>query len=403
MPGACSQGQQVISQHDEKPELGRLQVDSACLSVADGWIWDMPVYADQIRPAKLVLAALSTMVLEDLGPQGGISWWRDLDAPRSILIADYLVGLTHSTASNLEQTVMHRDKLKSAWTTEGMRLGARIRAGQGKPEMLSQLTDQDQNRSVEIDAHLSGFFRATGSVLDTLVGLIVGTAGLATPLVRADWAIVRKSADEKKVKTFLTGTDGGRRAQLDLLERVRVLAADGGDWLDWTLDFRNTQVHRATRTTLMMRDPKRATGIVNPLPRHPAQTEGESLAITYSRAIEEAMLTEDALDTLNFIFHHLHELTVQVTRLCVNVWQTRRDDPVLIAQPSKQWPKLLQGDQRHFAGAVPDGRLPRGNTMLVGPEGAMRLQRGLFLDEHRRTWQRWLNEDAEESQASSPK
>lgn len=108
-------------------------------------IWDMPVYADQIRPAKLVLAALSTMVLEDLGPQGGISWWRDLDAPRSILIADYLVGLTHSTASNLEQTVMHRDKLKSAWTTEGMRLGARIRAGQGKPEMLSQSRPRCRN------------------------------------------------------------------------------------------------------------------------------------------------------------------------------------------------------------------------------------------------------------------
>lgn len=353
----------------------------------------MPVYADQIRPASLVLTALSTMVLEDLSPQGGVSWWKNLDAPRSILIADYLIGLTHSTSSNLQQAVMHREKLKTAWTTEGMRLGARIRAGRGQPGVLSPLTDQDQNRSVEIDAHLSGFFRAAGSVLDTLAGLVVGSAGLATSLVRADWAIVRKSADESKIKSVLASTDGGRSAQLELLGNVRNLAADGGDWLDWTLDFRNTQVHRASRTTLVVLNPKRTTGIMNPLPRHPAQTEGESLAVTYSRAIDEAMLTEDALDTLDHVFRHLHELTLHATRLCIDIWQARRDDPLIITQPKKQWAKLLQGDQRSFAGAVPGGRIPGGDTMLVGPEASLRLQRGLFLDEHRRTWQRWLNEE----------
>ena len=151
------------------------------LSVGGGWL-DMG-YARLRRPDPPGQARPRRSVDDGPGrprPAGRHLLVEDLDAPRSILIADYLVGLTHSTASNLEQTVMHRDKLKSAWTTEGMRLGARIRAGQGKPEMLSQLTDQDQNRSVEIDAHLSGFFRATGSVLNTLVGLIVGTAGPAT-------------------------------------------------------------------------------------------------------------------------------------------------------------------------------------------------------------------------------
>jgi hypothetical protein len=160
---------------------------------------------------------------------------------------------------------------------------------------------------------------------------------------------------------------------------VRDAAASGPpDWTGWVDDMRNTLVHRARRLSLALHE-KTTQDVMRPLPRHPAQAETE--AIARSPKFLDDRLHEHANDTLAGALTATHDVVATTTAALVKLWQRRREDPDLIPQPAKQWPKLKQGSERDFPGFAP-GRMPDYGTsgfLTLNPSQGRRLRGALLL------------------------
>ncbi|WP_449340437.1 hypothetical protein [Streptomyces chartreusis] len=145
-------------------------------------------YADEARAAIVPLLALQEQFQNDLSmEQGGFAWWQghQLTAGRRVLISDYLMSLPFSVETNLVEAVMHARSTKQLRYADGMQWQHRIRRQTGHPPWAGR-TERDDDRDVEIGAHIAGFFRCVGSVVDNLACLVIGVAGLRTPITRAD-------------------------------------------------------------------------------------------------------------------------------------------------------------------------------------------------------------------------
>jgi hypothetical protein len=92
------------------------------------------------------------------------------------------------------------------------------------------------NRRVEASGHVAGFFRAGGSALDNLGGIVVGIVGLKKPIVRASWADLKLSED---VPVGPATEGSGRDLQVAVIDTVRAGLATGpdGKWTSGTRSF----------------------------------------------------------------------------------------------------------------------------------------------------------------------
>jgi hypothetical protein len=227
------------------------------------------LYSASISPATLRLTALAQQVATDMAAGEGVAWW-DLDPARSILIGDYLIGLMESAEANLTQASMHLACTNDLWTADGFATRARMQSAPVLgPGIFGAHNERDSNRTVEANGHVAGFFRAAGSALDNVGGIVVGVAGLRTPIVLAAWTGL-KLGNRAPVGSAPDGP--GRDLQIAVVDGVRAAITKGPDgWSDWTTDFRHTLVHRASRLALTMSDPRRADSFLRPLPRHPAR------------------------------------------------------------------------------------------------------------------------------------
>ncbi|MET9618116.1 hypothetical protein [Kitasatospora indigofera] len=354
----------------------------------------MDLYRDTARLALLPLSAVHEAILSDLDPQaGGVSWWAGhLDTPRRILIGDYLLSLTRSTEDNLVEAAMHVHRFSEAQEAETQWFKRRALTRSLRGERWLDPDRETANRRVEAEAHLGGFFRAVGSVMDNLAGLVIGVAGLSTKIVRAD--ISHLSLDKPSPKGALPDGLPGRAVQLELIGELKAAINDGPeDWLPWLDHMRNTLVHRARRLTFSLQDPRQPSGFLHPLCQAPDWTDAEAIARSGGRPLADC-LTEDATVTMQGAL-----LTaVNVTRLCASAaartWAERRTKPDLIMQPQQQWPQLANGRQTNFQGWDP-GRLPKlvpNSSLLIHPSRARRIQAGLFSNESRPQWSAWLRE-----------
>src|SRR5664279_2630906 len=116
----------------------------------------MARYADQVTTAVLPLLGLGQQVLGDLDTEeGGITWWSDsLDAPRRILIADYLIELSGSCEANLVEAVMHLERVKQDWFAAGHDFQEASRSLRGQKSLFPR-TERAENREVEATAHVA--------------------------------------------------------------------------------------------------------------------------------------------------------------------------------------------------------------------------------------------------------
>ncbi|MFI0217303.1 hypothetical protein [Streptomyces lydicus] len=349
-------------------------------------------YADEARAAIVPLLALQEQFQSDLSlEEGGFSWWQGftLTAGRRILISDYLMSLPASVETNLVEAVMHAHKIKELRFAEGIRWRERLRQRPDTHRWLER-NDRDQNRDVEASAHLAGFFRCVGSVIDNLAGLVIGVAGLRVKIPKADAGRLRM---DRETADGLAASGPGRELQLDLVRAMKGAVRAGPEgWWEWADDLRNTLVHRARRLEANMYDAKKDNALVCPLPRHPKQTDAEARARS-GRQLGE-YLDEDAEVTIAGIL----EVTIEVTRVtasaAVKTWEQRRRDPGLIPQPVEQWPEMKQGREVVFAGCNPTS-LPQqraGSMLLMNPNRSRRLAAGKLTDPDLHVWKDWLTE-----------
>ena len=107
--------------------------------------------------------------------------------------------------------------------------------------------------------HTIGFIRAIAGALDCFGASVVGVAAVKTNLLRADLDSARRALGQ------VTGAAGDRiqadiRAQLEaLIERV-----GPPGWFRWTLDLRNTVIHRGRRLQLSELRPIPSDSLVPP-------------------------------------------------------------------------------------------------------------------------------------------
>ncbi|MFG2925563.1 hypothetical protein ACGFYA_29170 [Streptomyces sp. NPDC048305] len=349
-------------------------------------------YADEVKVAIVPLLALQEQFQCDLSMEwGGFEWWQDyqLTAGRRILISDYLMSLPFSVETNLVEAVMHARQTKQLRYADGAQWRQRIRLRTGKPPWGGR-TERDEDRGVEIGAHIAGFFRCVGSVVDNLAGLVVGVAGLRTPITRAD---VGRLRFEKQTPSGLCPEGPGREEQLKLVLAMKNATATGPNgWWQWTDDMRNTLVHRARRVEPNMYDEKADPVMVRPLPRHPKQTDAEARARA-GRPLGE-FLDEDADVTIAGILDAVIEMARATAVAAVATWDERRRDPQLILQPAEQWPTMKQGLEVPFAGCNPTELPPqrRGTILAMNPNRTRRLQAGKLMDADLHVWSEWLNQ-----------
>jgi len=352
------------------------------------------LYSDLVSPATLPLSALAQQVLADMAAGKGVAWW-DLDDARSILIGDYLIGLMESAEANLTQASMHLARTNELWTADGFATRAAMRSASARGQgIFGRPGEKDSNRRVEANGHVAGFFRASGSALDNVGGIVVGVIGLKTPIVRASWNDLHLS----KTAPVGSAPDGpGRDLQIAVADAVRASLTTGPDgWSDWTMDLRNTLVHRASRLAMFIEDPRRTDGFLRPLPRHPAQTQSESMART--ERLGQDVVPEHAANTMAAILSYLIEVVSKTATSCGSVWHARRESPDLILQPRQQWPRLAQGRESTFGGAHPVS-LPKvkQGIMAMNPTTASRMRAARLLDPDRTPWKEWFATDLKQN------
>ena len=346
----------------------------------------MPRYAREIAPAVLAMSALRERMLADLDlKQGGIGWWSEhLGDPRRMLVGDYLIGLTDSTETNLVEAVMHLHQAKEGWYAAGTETTASTLAGRPR----YPLSDRGRDREVENQAHAAGFFRAVGSVLDNLAGIVIGAAGLAKDIVLADLKHLLSGNS-----VGLIGEEGaGRTAQMALVSVLRdqIDAAPDG-WFAWVDGTRNTLVHRARRVVWEVDDRSRGDGVFRPLARDPDQTAAEAMARTPRDGAGREYLDEHALDTMAGTLQVVLSSTRAVAIEAGKLWDARRANPSLIVQPVAQWPRIARGKVTGFAGFDPGaGSRITVAALMLNPRLWRRMQAARLDDGRHGQWANWL-------------
>lgn len=285
---------------------------------------------------------------------------------------------------------MHASKGKECRTAETFWLSQRLRQTGGQQALLDLARDERAtNRLVEIEAHLGGFFRAIGSVLDNLAGIVIVVAGLSCNLVRADF---RHLQLDKPATAGMLSDGDGRRFQLALVDAVRTSVQTGPPgWQNWVEHMRNSLVHRARRLSFELtdRDGKGSLRVIRPLPRDPDQTDAESTARAQVFAAD--LIQQDAKITIDGLLALMDKVVADTTRAATAAWDERRNDPSVVRQPIAQWPKIKQGKQAGFEGFPPLG-LPRldFDSLHLHPSRATRFAAAKFRDGDRVLWDTWL-------------
>lgn len=347
-------------------------------------------YAERVQRAVLPLAALGEQVGTSMRSGHGVEWWTGLDVGRNILVADYIIGLTESVAGNLTQASMHLNRLTTLGAAHDITTSGNMRAADARGGLSGPTSATYDNQGVELEGHFGGFFRAIGSVLDNLAGIVVGTAGIPLNIVRTGWGELTTAKPSRLAPASMT--DAHQDLNRKVAARVDQLATAGTpDWIGWALDYRNMLVHRASRLSINVMDAKAKTGVAHPLPKHPDQTHAESLA--RSRDLPRDIVGRNTDETLGLILDEVTTLAAALGGLFVETWDERRSIPDLSGQPQEQWPTLRRGRERAFVPTGPPSNFKSATLLVMNPTMAARMRRAQLLDEDHRQWSQWLAAD----------
>jgi hypothetical protein len=233
----------------------------------DSSIFDQPIdasmsaeQADRLLEERLgvhVPAArtLSEEVVADLDAhRHGVGWWAPHpDDKRRIFISDYLVQLVWSFPQNLVEAALHlmevetnqersSDRSKHVVVLKGVDASG--------PQLAVRMPPRTSVRELLpgrlVDLHVAGMFRALGSALDTLSGIIVAVGAFEQRIITVDFGQLLE-----RLRRPIAPTPGGQlqgRIKAVVEDSIRTAGPTG--WMNWTIEYRNTLVHRGRRLQL---------------------------------------------------------------------------------------------------------------------------------------------------------
>lgn len=307
----------------------------------------------------------------------GFGWWKSqLDTRQRVLISDYLIGLASELPDSLLQGWIHLSSWRELREAEDEGRRWRVRNGRWHVKPPDSLADTVPK--AEQAAHFVGFFRAVGTVLDLLGALTVGVGGLDTKLRRADWGRARVMLKQDAYQ-----------AVTDALRLDEAVDRSGPtDWDDWAVDMRNTVVHRPRRTTWMhLRTPLQAgPRSTIYLTAAPGLSEIESMRLHGSA--EDALLHEDADQTLAGIYTSVWSVAEILIPRLVDLWRDRRSGSVEITQPASQW-ETEPPPSPSFRGYAKDVRpmSQDAREVVLNPAQGHRFRAAAILEGQRHRWQ----------------
>jgi hypothetical protein len=329
-------------------------------------------------------------ILHDLDESTyGVRWMTGLPDQERVLISDYLYQCAYSIETNMVEAKLHILEWLDARDKHNKRIADVVsyEGGELKQKMPPALAPIDELPSRLGDLHVCGFFQAIGSSLDCLSALVVGVLGLPTGLRRCDVGTM-EAALERIPKTAPAQQSGFP----DFYDSTKS-GAGPDDWLNWTNQVRNMLIHRGRRIihhSLVQRanpllDSKGKTILrcdaTTHLPKDPDRTDVEA----WIRS-PDIVLSEDAGVTLNGVFVSCSKFEREICERLVSVWQDRRTNPALIAQPDLQWDQNIRSS--NFNGYKPSGGALRGPGVVVmsNPIVVQRMKSSAVMDQQRSLW-----------------
>lgn len=336
-------------------------------------------------------------IFNDLDEEAfGVGWWRPgPDHARRILISDYLVSCAFAVETNLMEARLHlleamgfADQHNRAMADAVIVQGGRVRVEAPEPTCAA-----DELPLNLMALHVGGLFRAVGSVLDCLGGLIVGVMALPSRIYRADLDAARRTLERE----LRRGNDPGNlRSMFQTRLNDSVTSAGPSGWLEWANGYRNMLVHRGRRLNLHMLLPRTPTllrpdgtpivraQVVHLLTRDPERSDVETLINSLGDT-----LTEPAEVTLRELLRTLVWFTEAVTKELLVAWQTRRANPALVPQPQEEWPEVprppgaFKGYEPGRMGVVP-------TAAMTGPAAIRRLKAASMAGDAKANWRLFI-------------
>ena len=98
------------------------------------------------------------------------------------------------------------------------------------------------------------------------------------------------------------------------------------------------------------------------------------------------MIAEDAINTLLGVLRSAHLLIERTSEKLLEAWTLRREDPKLLIQPTKQWPKGLSSESTGFAGYRPNPNPLRIDQMSAEPTFIRRMRAAAMLSDTADKW-----------------
>jgi hypothetical protein len=291
---------------------------------------------------------LANEILADLDDHAfGVRWWAPHPGTaRRILISDHLFTCVTSVESNLIEARLHLIEAMDFWERESALHARAVSVTEYgvKVQLPPRRCPLDELTPAMSMLHTVGFIRAIAGALDCFGASLVGVAAVKTSLLRADLDLARRALSQ------VTGADAGDRIQADVRAQLEAFIERAGPpgWLRWTVDLRNTLIHRGRRLQLSelrpipsrLVDPDGApiirTDVIHQLPRDPGRSDVEMLL----DAANPPVLTEIAAATLRGVLDSTLSLTRDGGVLLLDLGESGEQTPVFSSNPASSGPTV---------------------------------------------------------------
>jgi hypothetical protein len=283
-------------------------------------------------------------ILNDLDEQTfGISWWSSVPVEERILIGDYFYQCGEGIEKNqIEARLHYFEWLDARKSIDDLIVDSVKTDSQGKfYQKFPPAKSASDELPYKLEAmHICGFFRAIGSSLDCLGGVIIAVLGLQASLRKNDILSALRT-----LKSLKAPQTAGEMLQIEFRDFLESEIESSGpkDWLEWCDQYRNVFVHRGRRFTSNQTHRRggllydatgeeilRAKATLH-LAKHPDKSDAEELVK------KDMVLNEDADITFKGVFKSCRDLNEAVCERLVSIWRERRNNPSLIEQPGSQW------------------------------------------------------------------
>lgn len=201
---------------------------------------------------------------------------------------------------------------------------------------------EDDLALLELGMHLTGFFRALGSVMDCLAAAVVVVARLPEPVARADQSSFGRVLERAETEAALSGLAAAVRASSE---------AKPVGWLEWSAEMRNNVIHRArqlavwlpasgsrTGSRFFVRTARKTHELVRMRPhlrRNPWLPDMD--ALSRPGAVGGAWMAEPATVTLPRLRERTNELAEAVSNELLRLWEQTAIGSVELLAPAEEW------------------------------------------------------------------